>query len=217
MLHLRWWHASAKKMRQLLQAAGVRDDVLALIPDIVDTCRACRMWKRPAAKAEATVRLVEEFNEVVQHDLLFHDSMSWQHLIDVCIRLAQAGILRSKDTSSIVMGIYNKWICPYGPMRILESDQEGGLVSEEAKVWLSRMGTTLKEKGVGAHVRMLERHHDILRQQFLKLKGFMRGGGPSRTGRGPLGGVGGRQECSFHSRQKHSDTGADWQTARCTA
>ena len=65
MLHLRWWHASARKMRQLLQAAGVRDDVLNLVEDVVDTCRSCRMWKRPPAKAGATVRCVEEVNDAV--------------------------------------------------------------------------------------------------------------------------------------------------------
>eukprot|EP00975_Prorocentrum_lima_P069637 12927503-Prorocentrum_lima.AAC.1 len=62
------------------------------------------------------------------------------------------------------------WIRPFGPPRIIESDQEGGSISDEAKVFLSRAGTTLKEKGIGAHARMVERHHAILRQAFLKIR-----------------------------------------------
>ena len=54
-------------------------------------------------------------------------------------------------------------------MDILETDLESGLVSETVKVYLARLGVTLKTKGVGAHIRMLEKHHDILRRVFLRL------------------------------------------------
>ena len=41
-------------------------------------------------------------------------------------------------------------------MHVLESDQESGLISEESKVFLARSGVELREKGVGAHVQLLE-------------------------------------------------------------
>eukprot|EP00975_Prorocentrum_lima_P002465 542092-Prorocentrum_lima.AAC.1 len=59
----------------------------------------------------------------------------------------------------------------------MESDQEGGLISEEAKVFLSRVVTTLKEKGVGSHARMVGRHHAILRQAYLRIKAQVEGYG----------------------------------------
>ena len=36
-------------------------------------------------------------------------------------------------------------------------------------MYLDRLGTKLQEKGVGSHARMVERHHQILRQCFLRL------------------------------------------------
>jgi hypothetical protein len=62
------------------------------------------------------------------------------------------------------------WIRQYGPPEIIESDQESGLINDEAKVYFSRVGSELKLKGVGAHVRMLEKHHDYLRQLYLRVK-----------------------------------------------
>ena len=38
------------------------------------------------------------------------------------------------------------------------------------RVYFSRIGSELKLKGVGAHVRMLEKHHDYLRQLYLRVK-----------------------------------------------
>eukprot|EP00975_Prorocentrum_lima_P030871 6480003-Prorocentrum_lima.AAC.1 len=61
------------------------------------------------------------------------------------------------------------WIRPVGPPRIIESDQEGGLLSEEEILFRSGVGTTLKEKGF-AHAQMLELYHAILRQAYLGIK-----------------------------------------------
>lgn len=183
MLHIRWWHVAAKRMSRILQAAGVPEKALRMIQDIVDTCRPCRMWKKPGPSNAATSRLVEGFNKVVQHDLMFvsptpgkpfnqkddRRAEPWQHMIDACTRLTQAQILDEKTSEAILQGMEYLWIRPYGPPAKIESDQESGLITEEAKVYLLRLGIELVEKGVGAHVRMLEVHHHILRQTFLKL------------------------------------------------
>ena len=54
-LHQRWWHAPAKRMKELLSLAGCDSNVLDAVQDIVDTCRACRQWTRPGIKAVASV------------------------------------------------------------------------------------------------------------------------------------------------------------------
>ena len=157
-------------MHDLLQAAGVPDSTLKMIPSIIDTCRACRQWKLPTPKSATTSRLITEFNKVVQHDLLKVDGDYFQHLIDAAFRFAQARELSAKDTWSLLRTLWDIWIRPYGPPEELETDQESGLISAESKRYLQRIGTTLKEKGVGSHVKMLERHHDLLRMQYKKLK-----------------------------------------------
>ena len=40
-LHLRWWHASSNRMIQLLKIAGIPQNVLDIVPEVVDTCRVC--------------------------------------------------------------------------------------------------------------------------------------------------------------------------------
>ena len=78
--------------------------------------------------------------------------------------------LPSKTTPALLTGIDQIWIRPYGAPDIIESDQESGLVNDEAKVYFSSVGVELKLKGVNAHVRMLEKHHDWLRLQYNRVK-----------------------------------------------
>eukprot|EP00975_Prorocentrum_lima_P011510 2448262-Prorocentrum_lima.AAC.1 len=56
-------------------------------------------------------------------------------------------------------------IRPFGPPRIIEVDQEGGLISDKGEVFLSR-----GKMGGGAHARMVERHHAIRRQALLRIR-----------------------------------------------
>ena len=70
-LHLRWWHATKAQMHNLLSHAGVPKPVLDLVPEIVDTCAACRTWAKPLPDAQASVSVTDTFNVDVECDLLF--------------------------------------------------------------------------------------------------------------------------------------------------
>eukprot|EP00975_Prorocentrum_lima_P069189 12924823-Prorocentrum_lima.AAC.1 len=92
------------------------------------------------------------FTDVVQHDSLFVESDSeqgssaaaaiplsrgkkdpWQHMVDTRTRYTHAYLVKDLTTNSILQGLQEVRIRPFGPPRIIESDQEGGLISEEAK------------------------------------------------------------------------------------
>ena len=90
-LHIRWWHVSAEQMPKLLSAAGVPTGTVRLVPDIVDACRVCRAYTRPGPANAATARLVTQFNDVAQHDLLFIEARPTE---------ASAASGRSKETPS---------------------------------------------------------------------------------------------------------------------
>ena len=131
----------------------------------------------------ATSRVDQAFNERVQHDLLFvsptpgrefsqkddQRAEPWQHMIDTTTRYTQARILDARTSAALLHGIETLWIWPFGAPKFLETDQESGLITEEAKVYFARLGTQLVEKGVGSYVRMLETHHRMLRTMFLRL------------------------------------------------
>ena len=52
-LHLRWWHAGVTAMQRTLKTAGLPNEVLDMIPDIIRTCRECRVWS-PAGRDTQT-------------------------------------------------------------------------------------------------------------------------------------------------------------------
>ena len=61
-LHLRWWHATRKMMETTLKAAGVPNDVVNMVPHIIETCRACRTWAKHGHDVTPSVELITEQN-----------------------------------------------------------------------------------------------------------------------------------------------------------
>ena len=170
-LHIRWYHASSKKMQTLLQAAGVSPDVLCLVPSIVDTCDICRSWQRVGPRSVASTRLPEAFNKEVQMDLLFYKTHIILHCIDACTRWTSVHMLPNREPSSIVDGFAACWLRLFGPPATVLSDQEGGLISDLACEWFDRRGIQLTLRAREQHAGMVERHHEILRRQLHLLEG----------------------------------------------
>jgi len=169
-LHIRFWHASAARLEELLRHAGAPVSVIAHIKEIVNTCRICRMWTKPRPKAVATTRLSTAFNEIVQWDILFHRKIMVSHLIDEAIRWTTAAVLTDKEAVTLLTTITVQWLQPYGAMQVLVTDREAGLVSEEVAQWLGRWSVQLKPKAPGEHAQIVERHHAILRALFVKVE-----------------------------------------------
>ena len=109
-LHIRWFHAPAKRISTLLTAAGVPVEVVRLVDDIVATCDICRAWAKPGSKSIASSRLPERFNQEVEIDLLFVGTHVILHMIDRCIRWSVAVKLPDRTTDSILDGIRSGWI-----------------------------------------------------------------------------------------------------------
>ena len=164
-LHVRWWHCTAERMLSLLRAAGVPDEVLQKARQVCETCTVCRPWFRPTAKAIASVRISEHFNWAVQVDLLFVGDFVILHMICECLRWAQAKEIANRETSTVLSAIVDMWFRIWGPPKLLISDGEGALDSEEGGVFCERWGCQRKLKAPGQHAHMIERHHELLRQQ----------------------------------------------------
>ena len=72
-IHVRLWHAPAKRVKDLLQAAGVPQAVIDEVQSVVDSCRVCREWQRRSDSPVVSLTLTKTFNEGVQFDLLCLD------------------------------------------------------------------------------------------------------------------------------------------------
>ncbi len=145
-LHVKWWHASAKRMLATLQAAGVPDSVKALVQSVVDTCRICRMRQRPRPKSMVSNRLSTRIGEAVQMDLLFVEAWIMLHLIYEATRWTMATFLMSKRAADVLESIATNWLRIFGAMDCLISDREGALADEEVATRAERWGIRFRLK-----------------------------------------------------------------------
>ena len=104
-LHIRWYHATAHHMQQLLKAAGAPAQGINEVPSVVQGCLICKDWQRPQSHSVTSVRLVLEFNSEVQFDFWFYHSLinkpevrrNIGHCIDACLRFSANGLTESKN------------------------------------------------------------------------------------------------------------------------
>ena len=162
-LHVRWWHAQATRMKQILSQVGLPESVLSQVKDVCDTCRICRAWAKPTSKAMSHLTQAQNFNERVQIDLLFVGSWTITHMIDEATRFSMAEIAKSREPAEILSTIKRGWIKIFKAPQLFISDSEGALGSEEASIWAERLGTSFKLLPKGSHATMVERHHQTLR------------------------------------------------------
>ena len=106
----------------------------------------------------------------MQFDILFLGDGPVGHLICLCTRWTCAGFLTSRVTEVVLNFITHYWIRLFGPPRYLISDQEGALASDEGAAWADRWNIELKPRPRGNHAHVVERHQEILRQQYHRVK-----------------------------------------------
>ena len=169
-LHLRWWHAKSAKMHAILEQAGIPKSVLDLIQGVIDTCKVCRLWQKTGRSAITSSRLSLDFNQNVQADLLFIGNLIILHMICEATRWSMTAILQGKKTTDILPAIINQWFRIWGPPETITADHEGALCSEEASIAFERWGVSFKPKPVGSHAYIVERHHELLRSQYLHIQ-----------------------------------------------
>ena len=162
-LHLRWWHGSKEAMKRVLSAAGLPKEVLDKIPQVVDTCRECRKWAKPANETIPTLRMTTAFNEHVEADLMFYREHVIFHLICCGTRWHAATVIHSKHEQELLTALNRIWLSIHGPMQQLITDGESGLTSDRVQAQLKRQGVLVKIRAPGQHARFIERRGAILR------------------------------------------------------
>ena len=176
-LHLRLWHASSKKLTAILATAGLPKSVLDLVPSVVDSCHVCRQWQKPTSRSVSSNRLAQQFNEVVQIDLLFIEDKIILHMIDESTRFTVMTEIQDRQSGTIVDAMTECWIRYFEAPKLILSDQEGGLCSDEASVWAERFNTSFRFKPKGTHAAIVERHHAIVRDLMHKILSQLRAEG----------------------------------------
>ena len=170
-LHVRWWHASFTKMCNILQQAGISKDIQKLCKDIVGTCKICRKWTKVENKPMAKTRMSTSFNECIQVDVMFWKGHYVLHTIDECTRYSMLSFMKDKTTKSLCQALNQSWFRTFSPPQVILVDQEGGLASDSAGVFLERHGVSRKPKPTDLHASIVERHHQVVRDMLHKIEG----------------------------------------------
>ena len=150
-------------MKRVLSAAGLPKEVLDKIPQVVDTCRECRKWARPANETIPTLRMTTAFNEHVEADLMFYREHVIFHLICCGTRWHAATVVQTKQEQELLTALNRIWMSIHGPMQQLITDGESALTSDRVQAQLKRQGTLVKVRAPGQHARFIERRGAILR------------------------------------------------------
>eukprot|EP00971_Amphidinium_carterae_P350102 6491381-Amphidinium_carterae.1 len=169
-LHVRWWHASPDKMEQILRTCGVSDVVLSEVRLVCETCSICRKWRKPNPQPKTTARFSTDFNQALQMDIMFIERRAVVHLIDEATRFSVACFVPSVEDQSLIAVLGHEWFRIFGPPTTLVCDQEGGIMSDWAGVQLSKWGVNRMALPERTHASVVERHHAILRDTFLKVR-----------------------------------------------
>lgn len=166
-LHIRWHHCSAKRMKMLLTAAGVKTEIFEIVEEIVSTCSICRMWARPGPKSIASTSQSTRFNETVQYDLAFVKEHIILHMIDCCIRWSAGVSVPDKQATTLMNAMDKLWFRVFGSPQELIGDRESGVaVPESSARFLEVRGIQLTLRARGQHASLVERRNEILRQQL---------------------------------------------------
>jgi Reverse transcriptase (RNA-dependent DNA polymerase) len=169
-IHVRLWHASATRLKQILSTAGIPHEALKLVDGVVSTCKVCRLWTRPRDHAQTSSRITNQFNERLQFDILFHST----HIIGVLVceatRYTTAFLLPGKTAVALMTAISKYWFRVFGPPVAIVSDRESGLLSDECASWADHNNVALLPVSKGSHAHVVERHHQILRALLNKLQ-----------------------------------------------
>ena len=174
-LRLRWWHATITEMRRTLAVSGAPSNALAEIASVVQACKICRGWQVPSPKSQLAVRLILNFNDEVQADLVFIKSrmelarglITILHIIDVCTRFAQPAATvdngGSKTEEILTEMLSRQWIAIFGAPILLVIDGETAMRGAYTMDWAAAVGTTLKIKAPRQKAWIIERHNAPLR------------------------------------------------------
>jgi hypothetical protein len=156
-------------MTRLLDRAGCPQEVLNLIPPIVQTCGPCRAWAKPQPENVATIDIPESFNSQVEADLMFvYDNIIF-HMIDRTTRWYQGWLISDKEETTLMDRI-DEWCRLHGPMKEFIMDQETGIqASATVLEFFNRRGIKYDPRAKGQQVPYIDRRGSLVRDTIHKI------------------------------------------------
>lgn len=157
-LHRRHYHERAPVLQKAFAQAGVPQEVIDAVPEILKACDMCKDRAPLPPRAVVSLRFDSRPNGTLHVDLLFirlfveHSGVETEdgmipdvtvmHMLDEATRFRIGVELPGKSESSLRGGLFI-WMSVFGFPHRLECDEESGMCSEGMKAWLESNGTEL--------------------------------------------------------------------------
>ena len=167
-LHRNLGHPDPQQLVDLLSSRGASDVVLEAARQY--HCVACQRYKKPNAVAPAQLPKAENFNQVMQSDVLWVKLSSKKFpilsMVDTSSKFQAAAVLYGERTSDFIHALERGWIRHFGCPRTLITDEGRGWASDDMLAWTSSMNIQHMISPGEAHTRLgiVERRHSILRK-----------------------------------------------------
>lgn len=92
-------------------------------------------------------------------------------MIDEASRFTAARVVANREYETIKEALNGEWFRHFHRPQEIISDREGAFDNEKIGEWLHNLGVKLHLKARGQHAHIVERHHELLRQQLHLLEG----------------------------------------------
>ncbi len=173
-LHKQFGHATAERLRRLLQNAGTTDlGIFRELETIVEECETCNKYRKQPPKPAVGLPKATDFNETVAVDLHQLEKNLWYlHIIDEFTRFSAGAILTSKRSADFVQKFIKHWISIHGAPRKLLSDNGGEFNNAEVRDMCENFDIEVKTTAAYSPWSngLLERHNQTLTTIMKKVK-----------------------------------------------
>ena len=167
-LHRNLGRPDSQQLVDLLSSRGASDVVLEAARQY--HCVACQRYKKPNAVAPAQLPKAENFNQVMQSDVLWVKLSSKKFpilsMVDTSSKFQAAAVLYGERTSDFIHALERGWIRHFGCPQTLITDEGRGWASDDMLAWTSSMNIQHMISPGEAHTRLgiVERRHSVLRK-----------------------------------------------------
>jgi hypothetical protein len=172
-LHEKLWHELYAGMERFLQRLGVPDRCYKLIEIVIATCTHCNAFKPVPRRPRFGVELSGHFGDCLMIDLFYIFGMQFLMMIDEAVRYKVVCLCTTKDAKTLAKVMLLNWFRYFGPPKVLRSDQEGGIRSEEFAQVCDRFSIHRQLAGsddTGQHTQtgLPEKHIQLVKLSSLK-------------------------------------------------
>ena len=170
-LHRQFSHPSAEKLHSLVKAAGVdNNEFLKLIKEQNTKCDICIRYKKAEPRPIVGLPLSSRFNGAISMDLKEIKGHRILHIIDNFTRFSVACVVKNKESSEILDGLFKYWIGYFGPPSKILSDNGREFDNSQFREMAQQMNISLHSTAAQSPWSngINERHNAILADSVLK-------------------------------------------------